>query len=395
VQGLLLKLAEIDSEAERGVRLIEFFDQLVVHGADLEAVVRATAVLAEATAGASHGGTGMVSVVGPDGLALPSSDRSKSAIMAEVRIDGEPVGQVWLERPDGAHEWDELILDRMALTVAATQSRASREGPAALPQLGLSDPAIVQALLDPGATEVERSRAVRLLGFAPGQMVDVIAAQTATDMNHALAQLRTRLHDETGRHAVGTALSDTLGILILAAGQLSHDTIGVDLHACVADRVPVEAVPRAWRAARQGVRFAPLGAPWPTVTRVSDLGSLVLLADLPAAAVLDSGDVRALSQIARRQDGGLDLRLLRAVSMSRSLRDAANGLHMHHSSAAYRLKRLSKALGFDVREGSNRYRLSTALLLWGLHGPPDVATVSLQPVEQTPEGKEPTPRRWG
>jgi hypothetical protein len=385
VQGLLRRLADLDSEAERGVRLIEFFDQLVVHGADLESVVRASAVLADGIAGASHDRAGVVCVVGPDGSVQQAATASNGAITAEVRIDGEGVGRVWLERPDGVHEWDDLILDRMALTVAATHRRASG-GARPAPQLGLSDPAIVQALLDPDATEVERSRAVRLLGFFPGQVVDIVAAQAATDMNHALAELRNRLHEETRRHVVGTALSDTLGILILATGGFSDAKISENFTICVEDRVPVEAVPRAWRAVRQGVRFASLGAPWPTVTRVEDLGSLVLLADLPPAVVLGSEDVRAVAEIARQPDGALDLHLLRALASTRSLREAANELHMHHSSAAYRLNRLSKALGFDVRRGSNRYRLSTALLLWGLHGPADAAAQSSRRVTRSAEG---------
>jgi len=45
MRGLLSRLASSDSSAERGLQIIEFFDQLVSHRADAEAIARATAVL--------------------------------------------------------------------------------------------------------------------------------------------------------------------------------------------------------------------------------------------------------------------------------------------------------------------------------------------------------------
>ena len=94
MQGLLRKLASLDSDAERGLRLIEFFDQLVMHRADLEAVVRATAVLAEATAGAVDDRLGLAISVTQDGRALGPTGPSERATVHEVLIDGTPVGRV-------------------------------------------------------------------------------------------------------------------------------------------------------------------------------------------------------------------------------------------------------------------------------------------------------------
>ena len=45
----------------------------------------------------------------------------------------------------------------------------------------------------------------------------------------------------------------------------------------------------------------------------------------------------------------------------------ASTLHMHHSSVAYRLSKMSNVLGYDPRTPEGQYRARTALLLWHLH----------------------------
>jgi hypothetical protein len=365
MQGLSRKLADLDSDAERGVQLIEFFDQLVVHGADLEAIVRASAVLAEGAAGAIIRASGAGCVVGPDGELQEMRQPPAEAVVSQVRTDGVDIGCAWIERDGARRDWDELIVDRMALTVAVSQSRRAGRPSLHGATLELSDPAVVQVLLDPDADEVERSRCVRLLGFAPGQHVDVIAVRAASGMHQVMTRLKAKATRLTERHAVGTALSDTLGALLIAAGPLDQEVLGGDVWVCVGDRVPVEESAQAWRSARQGVRLAALD-PRPGIVRTADLGCLVLLPEIPAGLVKSNRDVAALLEVASRRDGDLDIRALQALCAHGSVREAAKALHMHHSTLSYRLNRVSKALGFEVGPPQDRDRLGIALLLWGL-----------------------------
>src|ERR1700712_4173494 len=110
MHGLLSRLAKIDSSAERGLRIIEFFDQLVLHGADIEAVVRATAVLAEATAGAILDEQGQIWLIAPDGKVLAPASPSPTALIGEIALVNGTAGRVWLEQAGAegdTHEWDE------------------------------------------------------------------------------------------------------------------------------------------------------------------------------------------------------------------------------------------------------------------------------------------------
>ncbi|WP_106211674.1 helix-turn-helix domain-containing protein [Kineococcus rhizosphaerae] len=368
MQGLLRKLASLDSDAERGLRLIEFFDQLVMHRADLEAVVRATAVLAEATAGAVDDRLGIAVSITQDGRALGATGPSDHASVHDVVVDGSGVGRVWLDRCAGSADWDDLILARMALTMAAVSGRAAAEAPPA--HLGLADPAVLQVLLrgGGGAGEAEVSRAVRLLGFAPGQLVVPIALAAASGVEEALAAVRTALVDQTGRRVVGTALSDRLAVLLLSAGTTPEPALPPGVVACVGDAVPVERCAAPWTAVRRGVRFAALGGQWSPWQRLSALGAVVVLADVPEEVVQAQPDVQAVDALAARRGGDLDLQLLEAACHLKSVREAAAAVHLHHSSAAYRLDGVEAVLGFEVRTPQGRYRARTALLLWQLHG---------------------------
>lgn len=368
MHALLQKLVNLDSDAERGVRLVEFFDQLVMHRADLEAIVRATAVLADATVGAVDDRLGAACLVDRHGVRLPPVGPSVTAIVQDVLVDDLSAGRVWIERGAETAEWDDLIVARMAVTVATVQHRRHRLTPE--PPLGLSDPAVLQTLLRPDADEAEVSRAVCLLGFAPGQRVNVIALAADADMDRALARCRSQLITSTGRRIVGAVLTDRLAVLVAAAGKLDEIPLPAGVAACVGNGVPVESCAASWQGARKGVRFARLGHQWPRWQPLDQLGAVVLLADLPASVVQALPDVRAIGAVAGRRGGDVDIRLIEAVCLSTSVREAASTLHLHHSSAAYRLNAIQGLLGFDVRSGDGRYRARTALLLWQLNMPP-------------------------
>jgi DNA-binding PucR family transcriptional regulator len=68
-----------------------------------------------------------------------------------------------------------------------------------------------------------------------------------------------------------------------------------------------------------------------------------------------------------RISGRDDLELLDCLGRFGSIREIASTLHMHHSSVAYRLSKMSDVLGYDPRTPEGQYRARTALLLWHLH----------------------------
>jgi hypothetical protein len=59
--------------------------------------------------------------------------------------------------------------------------------------------------------------------------------------------------------------------------------------------------------------------------------------------------------------------LLDCLGRFGSIREIAAAQHMHHSSVAYRLAKISEILGYDPRTPQRQYRARTALLLWHLH----------------------------
>jgi hypothetical protein len=78
-------------------------------------------------------------------------------------------------------------------------------------------------------------------------------------------------------------------------------------------------------------------------------------------------DVQAISKVSSGRSGRDDLQLLDCLGRFGSIREIASALHMHHSSVAYRLSKMSDVLGYDPRTPEGQYRARTALLLWHLH----------------------------
>lgn len=366
MHGLLSKLASLDSSAERGLRIIEFFDELVTHHADVDAVTRATAVLSGTVAGTVLDQVGEVVVMSPEGDSLPSKGPGPNALVHDIIIDGTVVGRAWLERPpsDPMREWDDLIVERMAQCLSnltARQVASQRHS-----ELGFADPAVLHVLINDDASETESARAARLLGFRIGENVRVLAIHANTAIDDSLARIRAHLTSTLQTRSVAAPLSSTLAVVIVAAAEVPTLPFS-DIAACIGPVARVENCQVSWASARRGVRFAAVGGRWPTCLTTDELGCVATLADLDPAHVRDLADVKAIAHIAAGKGGTSDLDLLDALGSMTSLRDIAEALHMHHSSIAYRLELLSEALGYEVRTQAGRYRALTALTLWQLH----------------------------
>ena len=171
MEALAERLSQLDSEAGGAVRVVMFYDTLMRRRVDLAALARASAGLAECTAGIRLHGTGRAIRTSPDGraAATPPAPASSSA---PVTLDGEEIGTVWLERPGPPGRLDDVLLDRLAIAAAAV---VERYGPA---RTTMADPALVELVISAGSDQAASARALRLLGFAADLPVRVAAVRS-------------------------------------------------------------------------------------------------------------------------------------------------------------------------------------------------------------------------
>ena len=167
VHGLLLRLSGIDAEAEAAVSVIAAFDQLVAHRADIGALVRAAAGLAECAAGIHDPLRGVFLSVGSDGRSLP--DRVIPTTSTLVKVDDGSGAEVWLDRPGGPGPLDAIVAERMAAAAAIILDRIFGSSSYAV------DPGALELLLSERVSDIDRARCARLLGFAEARAIRAVA----------------------------------------------------------------------------------------------------------------------------------------------------------------------------------------------------------------------------
>ncbi len=180
----MVKLLNVDTPGERALRVVAFFDQLASNTPDLDAVIRATAVLADCPAGAELSSQGLLIRYSNDGsrLAGPPTQTPRTVT---VELSRHESGTLWLERSDAGYELDEFILERFALTVSAVLARQRPYGGAEAAS-GLSDPALAQLLINSHSSEAERSRAARLIGLQAASAIQLIAVESTDSAPESL-----------------------------------------------------------------------------------------------------------------------------------------------------------------------------------------------------------------
>ncbi|MFF9026028.1 helix-turn-helix domain-containing protein [Streptomyces eurythermus] len=241
---------------------------------------------------------------------------------------------------------------------------------------GLGDPALVQAVLSSAMPEAQRSRALYLLGLAlagPMRAAAVVVAEPAAlpDALRACAAGLLAPPTRAGGPAPQAVLWPTVGVLLLPAAGAARRPAPVPCGVAVGlgPAVAPERLPESWAAARRAARFAGLGPTWPRLADATELGAEALLADIPRDAALAHPDVAALARLEAEPDGAQMLATLETVCRTRSLREAAKLLCLHHSSVAHRVARAERALGTSLSDPAQRQRACTALLLWRLNAP--------------------------
>ena len=341
MEALVARLSRLDSDAEGALRVVTFFDTLMRRRVDLPALARAAAGLAECTAGIRLHATGRSIRMSSAGTEVTDPVPMVSS-EATVILDEEDIGAVWLERHGPGRSLDELLLERLAIAVAAV---VERYGPA---QTTMADPALVELVISSDADDASRNRALRLLGFAPGAPIRVAAVRSSIPLDLVGTAVC------TARPVKAAQLAD-VGVLMACEVDDAAFPAGVRAGVGVAEHAA-----RSWHEARTALRFTTARQP---VVRYDALGALALLAQVPAGVARDNADVAAIARLAGAPE---DLDTLDAYCTTGSLRRAADVLHLHHSSVARRLEQLGKALGFSLTDPDGLLRASVALTTWRL-----------------------------
>ncbi|MEV6340385.1 helix-turn-helix domain-containing protein [Nocardia vinacea] len=341
MEALVVRLSGLDSYAEGVIRIVAFYDTLMRRRVDLPALARASAGLAECVAGIRLHGTGRAIRVSPEGKEA-SIPQAPETTTAPIILDDEEIGTVWLERTDGPGQLDEVLLDRLAIAVAAT---VDRYGPA---RTTMADPALVELVISSDSDEVARERALRLLGFAADLPVRVVAVRSQLPLDQVGSLVC------PARPVKAAAIAD-VGV-ILATG-LDPARFPAGVHAGIG---PADRPDRSWREARTALRFA---GPRRPIVHYDDLGASALLAHVPQTVVRDNADVAAIARMASTPE---DLETLDVYCATASLRRAAELLHLHHSSVSRRIDQIGRALGIDLTEPTGLFRARIALATWRL-----------------------------
>ncbi|QWB21595.1 helix-turn-helix domain-containing protein [Streptomyces koelreuteriae] len=232
---------------------------------------------------------------------------------------------------------DAVILERAAAALRLVLDRTRGRAPA-------DDPALVETLLDATAPEQARLYAARRLGL------DLTAP----------ARVLAPLGDRPRVVPAGAGV----------AGVAGSRPAPPEARLGVGPAVPVLDLPRSWTAARTALRFTAEGTPQdpgPRVVHADELGGIALLADLVVPGAEPPPDVRAL-EAAAATTPWLSA-TLHAVASTTSLRAAAAGINVHHSTLQDRLTHAEHLLGWPLRTPQGRLRLQLALAMRHLARP--------------------------
>ncbi|MEU7855996.1 helix-turn-helix domain-containing protein [Nonomuraea sp. NPDC049141] len=341
MEALAERLSHLDAQAEGAIRVVQFYDTLMRRRVDLPALARASAVLAECVAGLRLHGTGRAIRMAPDGRNASTPSAPASTTMP-ITLDEEEIGTVWLERPGPPVPLDELLLDRLAIAAAAA---AEKYGPA---RTTMADPALVELAISTDSDDAATARALRLLGFAADLPIHVLAVRSQLPLDQIAGRLC------PARPVKAAPLADA-GVILATTIDPARLPSGVRAGIGATDSPS-----RSWQQARAALRFTTARQP---VIHYDDLGALTLLTEIPPDTARHNTDVTA---IARMADNPEDLETLDAYCATGSLRQAADLLHLHHSSVARRIEQLAKTLRIDLTEPTGLTRARLALTTWRL-----------------------------
>lgn len=366
MQGLLLQLSGLDTDAASALRVIAFFDTLLERQASPRALVQATAGLAQCVVGWRNDNGVVIRLAPGPG----ESWRLASSPTPSHEADVPSQGVVWLERHGSAQPYDELVLERLALAAGALGSQTSRRPSAGV----VADPATV--LLDAGAAEGARVSAARTLGLRVDRPVTVVALRHCTQRGsavwaHDLAEQCWSADRVYATNQDGVAAVIVQQVLAeekvehrlrghITRGTVHEASFESQLRAGVGAMRPVAEAHLSWAEARTALRFA--GATRLDVVAVYErLGSLRLLAQIPIQTLRADLDVQAIAAMRLGPAGPEDLAVLQAFCRTGSLRQASTELHLHHSTVASHLARIGVKACWDLSTPTGRLAALSAV----------------------------------
>lgn len=362
VRGLLVRLSALDSDAERAVRVISFFDGLTRNGANFEILVRAAAGLAECPVGMAEADGRVVAYSDTGGKTISASDAAPDSNKRPFGLAGI-WGYVWLDRAPGL-DVDEMVLDRLvvAAEIILEQQAVRITG-------GADEASLVRTVVNSRAAGVARLRASQSLGISG--RVTLVATLVPDAGNGRLAQLKHRIADELGEVVRGAAIMDDEVACVLVASSdsppmrpLSGQHYGWNGPLGVSDSRAVIDSPTSWLGALRALKFAL--AQEVRCINEANLGALGLLADLSNKALLEVADVQVLVDLSSTESGQRIIDAVSALCQQGSLRKASVVLHLHHSSVTSRIHRAQEAFGFSLDDEDGLLRARVALTAWRL-----------------------------
>ncbi|MHB1497960.1 MAG: helix-turn-helix domain-containing protein [Acidimicrobiales bacterium] len=369
MRGVLLSLSKLDVNAESFLRIITYFDQLVRNRASLDALVRATAALAECGAGLRDDCNGVVVRFTETGEA-PGPGHRVALAETPILLDQQTDGSGWLERDGDTGPFDRMLTERMAFAAAVLWQHDLGRELGVAPELALFDLA-----LSASTGEVDRARALSRLGFSEALPVQVLAVSTEDpdDLGAATRRVCNYL-TESVQGRVRGAVVGLKGAIIAQPALLTDQLVTSadhDLrHPGTKVGMGTTALPPSahisWLNALSALRLSETWLASTTITECLELGVLTLLAELPPAAISSSLDIQALTKLGATPRGVRDIEALEALFKTGSLRQAAADMYLHHSSLAARLRHVEDSLGLSLNDPIGRLRAQISVALWRL-----------------------------
>lgn len=319
---LVGKLTALDPAASESLKVVAYYDALVVAGVGLDGLLRATAALSGTVAGAEQ--RGRTRRFDPAGKRL---DDASVGVRGPERV--YPGFRVWLEREGAPHANDELVLERLSLAVELLDNRGT-------PQSGLD------IALDASRPVEDRVKALARLRVDAGAHIRIVATPVA----------------DPAPGAPSTVVATRYGLMRATLDRSGN--VAPTGRGGLGAWVEPEHAPDSWEGAVIAYRIGDKETP---VVDADILGAMVLLARAHDPEHPHDDVVRL---------GHLDpfeTSIIRTLVEADSIRSAAIRLGMHHSSVQARHEALTRELGYDPRTPVGRMRYTAALMLHRLDHP--------------------------
>ncbi|MFE5874110.1 helix-turn-helix domain-containing protein [Rhodococcus sp. NPDC056506] len=353
MQGLMYRLAELDSDSAGLVRVIDYFDTLVRHGADTASLMRASAQLADCVVGieiVEHGNKKSSRRCDPRGRWSPESCLAPS-ITREIAVDDDVLGRVWIERPGANLPLDEMLVDRMALTASIILQ------PRRLP----TEAEHTRNLLFP-MDELTVLTSCAGLGIEPGAPVRVVVSTVSSGAANSTARLTISRDCIPGKAIRIEADGEYLDIVkdsFTPTTELSEAALASSIRAGISLAAAASEMHTIISTARFAHTQTSVTTP---IVNADSFGALNLLAPGSHIDHTKIPDLVLARRIGDTKQGSELLETLRTYLRSGTLRATADTMHLHHSSVAHRLSKLSQHVEFHVDTVENRAR-ATAMML--------------------------------